>query len=755
MRTLSIENPRNPSARRGWRGRFRLCGLILFLILSGVAAADAQEPECHPCGWGPVSDLAAVRTLLHEWSVSTGLPPFDPKRWDVSIDHSSVWARLYFAEGDVRVGWELDADCEPTAITIETSSGYRGVRPDEDAVRRLVAKFRTVTAEQRFQPHYSNYPGRPFVGLLPSSAIVAALAVMLAGVLLPLRRRWRAAGVAPADVAQLLGLLVVVALLPYESGASVSGLDDWLQANLVILLGVLPLVGFLWLVLSGFFGYGSVRRGDWVALPVFLLSLAVREGFARHAIQEIEIYFAYGPFPNRHSFVHPLFQWFVQSLAADPYRFVMHVNGVLGAVATLPLFLFVRRRTGSRMAAALVATFYALHPIIVQMTPTDGPYALIMATWFGGLALLTADAIGARQLFGGAVLLGIAATSRAEGSLYLAASLLLVDVRALLAAMARYFGVAVMSAAVVLGMIAVHVYLCFGTHVPAGESLPAIGSVTLPNVVRAALYSEEFNDPVFVWLVLVGAMAGLVSRRMRIGLGAALATMVVGWPLSMATWGGFTVLHRLVTMCAMQVIAAGVGAAWLTGWLPSRVRRHWAAALPAMALAFFIFAKHSDAVREPNAVTDEFWLLRNRLAPGGAVITGCTLLSYGRSMDTDIHDFGQVLPGMRVIRCEQEDCVSAARRGGCLYYLRSLNCFHFEWQTPAECLERGRTPAGDLFACMEPQCARLESTLDLTLVEERTVDLQAVFHGLPERPQWPRTVDIALFKVVGVRQAGR
>jgi hypothetical protein len=229
----------------------------------------------------------------------------------------------------------------------------------------------------------------------------------------------------------------------------------------MVLIGIFPLMAFLWLVLSGTFGYGSARRADWPALLVFLFALGIREGYARHAIQELEIYFYYGVVPSRHSVIHPLFQMFLQPLARDPYLFMMHVNGVLGALATLPLYLFVRQRTGSQMTAALVATFYAVHPLIVQMTPTDGPYALILSTWFAGLALLTANEIGALQLVGGAVLLGIAATSRAEGSLYLLASLLLIDVRTLVAAARRHFGPAVLSVCAVLVLVAVHIYFAF------------------------------------------------------------------------------------------------------------------------------------------------------------------------------------------------------------------------------------------------------------------------------------------------------
>jgi hypothetical protein len=298
----------------------------------------------------------------------------------------------------------------------------------------------------------------------------------------------------------------------------------------------------------------------------------------------------------------------------------------------------------------------------------------------------------------------------------------------------------------------VHVYFCFPGHISHGQHVPNIGSFTLADVIRAGLLSDDYNDRIFVALVAVGALAGLVDKRLRLGLGAALGTLVVGWPVSMTTKGGFTILHRLVVMCALQSIAAGVGASWITGWLPSRIRQHWAAAIPALTLALYLFAQHRHEVRDPNAVTDEFWMLRNHLAPGGAVNKDCTLLSFGRPMDTDIHDFAQVLPGMASTHCEQDDCVRIASEGGCLYYLRSLSCYFSEVRTPSECLERGRTPAGDLFACIDPRCARLESALELSTVEERTVDLYAVFHGLPDRPQWPRVVDIGLYRVLGVRK---
>jgi hypothetical protein len=117
------------------------------------------------------------------------------------------------------------------------------------------------------------------------------------------------------------------------------------------------------------------------------------------------------------------------------------------------------------------------------------------------------------------------------------------------------------------------------------------------------------------------------------------------------------------------------------------------------------------------------------------VKTECTLLSVGRAMDTDIHDFSQVLPGMRSTHCEQEDCVRLVSEGGCFYYVRSLNCYFSEVGTPAPCFERGRTPAGDVFACINPRCAQVD-----------------IFAAFPWSPFWPRFADIGLYRVQGLRR---
>jgi hypothetical protein len=105
---------------------------------------------------------------------------------------------------------------------------------------------------------------------------------------------------------------------------------------------------------------------------------------------------------------------------------------------------------------------------------------------------------------------------------------------------------------------------------------------------------------------------------------------------------------------------------------------------------------------------------------------------------------------MRWIHCEQEDCERIVPDGGCFHYLRSLNCFYDPLGHPPECRERGRTPAGHHFACMDPRCTELERKLELSAVEERTVTMRGVFHGPAN--SWPEVADIGLYRVIGVKR---
>src|SRR5207248_10088352 len=118
-------------------------------------------------------------------------------------------------------------------------------------------------------------------------------------------------------------------------------------------VGAWPLISFLWLVVTGYFGFGSLSRRDWPVLLPLALALTAREGLALHSMGEIEPQFVLLSVRNRHSAVQWLFSLFVGNLGRDPFTFLMHANGVLGALATVPLYLFVRQRTNSRSAGML------------------------------------------------------------------------------------------------------------------------------------------------------------------------------------------------------------------------------------------------------------------------------------------------------------------------------------------------------------------------------------------------------------------
>jgi hypothetical protein len=562
---------------------------------------------------------------------------------------------------------------------------------------------------------------------------------------------------------RVAGLLLVALVSLY--GAARSG-ESGAYATAVV--GVLPLVGFLWLCVSGWFTWGSACRSDWVALPPFLLALVVREAFTLHSLQEIVIYFARGPV-GRHSIVYPLLQMFFVPLVSDSQAFVFHMNGVLGALATLPLYLFVRQRTGSRTAGFLSALFLATHPVVARFSPTDGPYSMLLVCWFSGLALLSAPAMDGRALFGGAVLLGIAATCRMEGALYLVASLFLLDVRAIVGGARRHPGSAALSLLAVALLGAVHMYFLLPFHL--GGPTPMTSLIPpLEPLRKNAIFPASYNDRLFMALVLIGGVAGLVSRRQRLGLYAYVAMLIV---LSPVADSGFWILamHRMVPTCALQTICAGIGAWWLAAWLPSRRGLAWAAAVPGALVACYGLVLHRQELTERYVFNEEYDLVRSHLGPGGNPPSGppnvivqsepsrsgsaklppttghCSLLTCNQvaGQDVDIHDFGHVVPGMTIVDCLRNDCVATVAGGGCFYYVRSAGCYFHSAGIPPSCAGDQAAAPVDPQRCLTAPIATFEQSVLLQPIEMRRIDLLRTFG---ERSQnYPKQVLVGLFKV--------
>jgi hypothetical protein len=533
------------------------------------------------------------------------------------------------------------------------------------------------------------------------------------------------------------GGLIVVALIAVYG--SVLRADD----NVATLFGVVALPAVLWLTIAGGFGSGSVRRSDWVGLVPFAVALVVRMFFTLHSVQEIEIQFAQGPI-GRHSVVYPLWQLFFMPLVGDPHASTMQLNGVLGALASPALYLFIRQRLESRTAAFLCALFLAVHPLIARFSPTDGPYSLLLATWFSGLALLSSRPLDSLSLLGGAVLLGIGATTRIEGVLFLVASLLLLDLRALLAAVRRDPLMAGLASLIVAALVAVQMFFLFGAYLSGLLGIETLGPVLRPParlVFRDAVWPAAYNDPLFTALVWSGALAGLAGR-FRLGLLAYLAMLIVLVPVAQS--GDFAhSLHRLIPVCALQTIVAGIGAYALTAWIPAVTRSGWLAAVPGTIAAVYILVGHRGDLTRPYLFTEEYELVRSHLAPGGVAATECALMTFNANFvgDIDLHDFGQVVPGVRILDCRRVDCPGALSNGGCVYYVRSAACYYHPDGIPPVCAGAG---ARDVRVCMHDVCASFERAVALEAVDVRMIDLLDV---VPTARHYPDRAEVGLFRV--------
>jgi hypothetical protein len=545
----------------------------------------------------------------------------------------------------------------------------------------------------------------------------------------------------PGTVAALRAVGLVAILLVSLRGtlthSQLSGVD------FAVFCGVSLITAILWLVVSGYFGYGSACRRDWVGLVPFLVALVLREVFTLHSVQEIEIQFAHGPV-GRHSIVYPLLQMFFIPIVRDTQSFTMHMNGVLGAIACLGMYLFVRQRVGSRSAGFLCALFLALHPVLTRFSPTDGPYSLLLATWLGGLALLSTPELDARSIIGGAALLGIAATTRMEGMLFLVASLLMLDRRLLLKAARCDLIVAAFSFLVVAALEAVQMYALLPMHLGGRISAGALGMVLLPDFdswFEDAVWVSAYNSFVFAAFVWLGAAAGLWNRY-RLGL-RAYAGMIVVLAVIARSWGAGFVLHRMIPAYALQAMIAGMGAYSLLGWIPAMSRWRWLAVIPGTIAATYVAAEHHGDLTKPYVFTEEYELVRSHLAPGGVPQAACALMTFNAiGSDIDIHDFGQVVPGVKILDCRRIDCVSELSNGGCVYYVRSAACYLNESGVPAACAEGGVTETGDRLACMNERCASFEKSVELQPVETRTIDIRNTFNT-----DWRYPAEVGLFRV--------
>jgi hypothetical protein len=128
-----------------------------------------------------------------------------------------------------------------------------------------------------------------------------------------------------------------------------------------MLLGLFALTcAFLWALATGLLGRRpGLARADWPVLAALLVALAARLLLARLSNSDVTLYFSPPPLDwllaDKHSVVYPSFKLLAFLAMGDPLGGLTSLNAVCGAATVVPLYLFVLRRTGVRLAAMAAA----------------------------------------------------------------------------------------------------------------------------------------------------------------------------------------------------------------------------------------------------------------------------------------------------------------------------------------------------------------------------------------------------------------
>ncbi len=530
------------------------------------------------------------------------------------------------------------------------------------------------------------------------------------------------------------------------------------------MLAAVALTAFVLSVAFGAFGYASANRSDWPALVMFGIALVARELLAPHSLSETSVHLPYGASSDSHGILYFLFgKCFVETFD-DGYAAAMHANALMGAAAVLPLYLFVRQRTESRAAGLLVALAYSVNPVLIRFGPTDSPYSFILATWFAGLALLSAPTPGSLQILAGGTLLGMAGTGRLEGTLFILASIPLLGMRRVGRILSTHPAA---TGTAFLAVVAL-VILQFGftarslaSPPPTPISFPTLAA-QLPSILGGPRASAFVLGP----LAAVACLASFLDQRCRLGGAAVLAAAVVYVPflelekivgmlagrlMPTPTIGSTFeldgtvspfLLHRLVPAYAMQSVAAGVGA-WALLILLRRRLPLWQAAAISAGAVLLIGMLDRGLLDEQWAAAVQYDLLRGHLGPRSADRTS-GLLTASEGWDGAPY-FAQFLRNRPIERCTPEDCASRACAHGFRYYYRGWTCF------PGQQDARGRDAdcESDPARCLKPECRRIESSMTLREIDKRVVFPARFFGEEQGGGELPKVATIALFEILG------
>ena len=515
---------------------------------------------------------------------------------------------------------------------------------------------------------------------------------------------------------------------------------------------------FMWLFLTGFFGFCGLRRSDWAITAPVLAGLFMRLVLARHANSEITVYFHVQSldalYTDKHSVVYALVKMLLAALMGTSHEVLFVFNAVVGALAAIPLYVYVSRRFDHRVAALFAAALYAVHPLIVRIGPTDAHYPLLVFFWMWGLAFLSGRDLGASQVFAGFVFLGLAASMRIEGPVYAAVAMLMLP-PAFPATIRRSWAAALAGLAVIAGLVAMtltyKIGLWGGELGLWGWRHSWLGGISSSHVVRAvvALVGHTWwSDVVFLGLAWIGAAAGVIDRRRRGALGILALSLVLAC-LGSAADQNAVVAHLLVPPYVLLAIVGGFGAAWLSELVPAGNARSGAAAALSLVIMVVVPLSHLDRLREEYTFNTEYAMLRRHLAVDSNPIKKCSLLFFSGAGDTELRNPQLIVPEARIVDCMWHDCQQVARGGGCVYYLKGSSCaatFPLQRDEIPSTMP-GALPTGSV--SMRDVCATFERGVVLKPLEERHVDFFKTF-ARPGRDMLPAGT-IGLYEVVGTR----
>jgi hypothetical protein len=423
--------------------------------------------------------------------------------------------------------------------------------------------------------------------------------------------------------------------------------------------------------------------------------------------------------PDKHSVVYPIIRRLLVMAGTDAVTGLFRFNAVVDTLTIAPLFLLLRSRGAGAAAGFFSCLFFAVHPVLARFAPTDAHYPLLMFFWMSGCALLSRG--GAVRVLSGLALLGLAASMRIEGLIYVAASPLLIGPRRIVEilrkpapAAASLAGIAAVSALAWLQYRAK--YPCW-----TGERADFLALLTGPgkfaaNLIETLSFSAtdmlQWSGPLQTAMAALGAAASFLSRRLRWGLGATAAYVLVTAvtyrdAYNMAPW----VLHRAMPGFLLQCMLCGLFTGLLVDSLKGPRLKAAAMILLGSSVAVLTPVSEMEFLRREYEFNTEFRILAELRDPGRAKGADCSLLFVRPSHDFGLHEPEHVPVSIGRVFCDGTgNCLKKALEGGCVYYFRNAACYRTDLTNVKDGVQN-------------PLCRDLEDAMMLEPVSEATADL--------------------------------